>query len=86
MTTQELVERLLADAQECAECGWMPEAANLRAAADRLSEMDAENKRLREALNETIIDLNVYSDIGIIRARTIERRAALEHQQQKETP
>jgi len=77
-----------------------PTSPLAKAAADRLSEMDAENKRLkseveflhlrrgqlvierdkaREALNETIIDLNVYSDIGIIRARTIERRAALEH-------
>lgn len=98
MTTQELVERLRNDAQEArreedhySDKGLVGYAAmfaavrqNFKDAADRLSEMDAEIKRLREALNETIIDLNVYSDIGIIRARTIERRAALEHQQKEE--
>jgi hypothetical protein len=104
MTTQELVKWLLMVAANDAAHEYTNRADHMRLAADRLSEMDAENKRLkseveflhlrrgqlvierdkaREALNETIIDLNVYSDIGIIRARTIERRAALEQQQQK---
>ena len=47
MTTQELVERLRADAQECAALHQTREAANLRAAASRIEEMDAENKRLK---------------------------------------
>jgi len=48
MTTQELVERLeaMANYEDAGE--YHLAAKRLRAAAARLSEMDAENKRLRE--------------------------------------
>jgi hypothetical protein len=48
-----------------------------RAAALRLDELERENARLRAALDETILDLRIYTDIGIITSRAIERRAAL---------
>lgn len=84
--TQELIERLRDGViyDDEGEILRLATKALMRAAADRLSQLEGEVGRLREALNETIIDLNVYADIGIIRARTIERRAALEHQQKGE--
>lgn len=55
MTTQELVERLLTEASDADETARQWNAASqlgphLRAAASRLSEMDAEIKRLRDAM------------------------------------
>ena len=58
MNTHELIEALRAQADfidadtydECWEVKETPRGKMLRAAASRLSEMDAENKRLREAL------------------------------------
>ena len=60
MNTHELIEALRAQADfidadtydECWEVKETPRGKMLRAAASRLSEMDAENKRLREALDE----------------------------------
>ncbi len=92
MTTQELVERLeaMANYEDAGE--YHLAAKRLRAAASRLSEMDAENKRLREALT-TIghslvcapIDYAEHNAGELLRAGNI-ARAALEQQQQKETP
>lgn len=79
MTTQELVERLRhleADAKD------------LRTAADRLLEadqMDAENKRLREALERVLLDVEFLWEDGTLPNRRddviyVRARAALEHQ------
>ena len=50
MTTQELVERLAALTSRLEPWSHSKALAAMKAAADRLSEMDAEIKRLREAL------------------------------------
>ena len=102
MTTQELVERLR-DAglnlghEAMNKNPWEPkippEQAVFFQAADRLSEMDAENKRLREALGEIAkqvpakdMDEDYYEaadfEDGYDRC-VFAARAALEHQQQK---
>ena len=84
MTTQELVERLRhleADAKD------------LRAAADRLLEadqMDAEIKKLREALTNLLASLDRLGDYGVyviddgLGNAYAASRAALEHQQKGE--
>ena len=48
-----------------------------RAAAARLSELERENARLREALFQTHLDLVAYADIEVARKRLVKRRAAL---------
>jgi hypothetical protein len=48
-----------------------------RAAALRLAELERENARLRELLSETMMDIAIFEDVGHIRARAMERRAAL---------
>jgi cell shape-determining protein MreC len=53
-TTSEIVERLNELAQNEAECGFMTEAYDLRAAAARLSELERENARLRAELEEKL--------------------------------
>ena len=100
MTTQELVERLNNWIEGEAAIDWpyptLPadRAEVLRAAASRLSEMDAKNKRLREAL----ADLTSWFTLPMISGKVWiipagERgaddavnaaRAALEHQQKGE--
>ena len=92
MTTQELVERLTwkaedqaREASEDRSDGFEYEASIhdkdadlLRAAASRLSEMDAENKRLREALKPFAAQTRASS---LTEERMIlAARAALEHQ------
>lgn len=86
MNTQELVQRLRADADfidadtydECWEVKETPRGKMLRAAACRLSEMDAENKGLREALRMFLPE----SDNGLVSfsEAIANARAALEHQ------
>ena len=92
MTTQELVERLTwkaedqaREASEDRSDGFEYEASIhdkdadlLRAAASRLSEMEDTLKRLRKQLSETMMDIAIYEDVGVIRARAMERRAALD--------
>jgi hypothetical protein len=68
-TTSELVERLRTDLTGYE--GMLFEAANA------LEKLERENARMRAALDETILDLRIYTDIGIITSRAIERRAAL---------
>lgn len=94
MTTQELVERLeeiaimrdltasfhsnpslIREERETA-------SKTLRAAASRLSEMDAENKRLREALKPFAAQTRVSSLTE--EKMILAARAALEHQQKGE--
>ena len=98
MNTQELMEALLAQADfidadtydECWEVKETPRGKMLRAAASRLSEMDAEIKRLREALREIAkqvpakdMDEDYYEaadfEDGYDRC-VFAARAALEHQ------
>ena len=43
----------------------------------RLAELERENARLRELLSETMMDIAIFEDIGHIRVRAMERRAAL---------
>jgi len=43
----------------------------------RRGQLVIERDKAREALDETILDLRIYTDIGVIVSRTIERRAAL---------
>ncbi len=55
------------------------ERAITRACMDKSATIVAalrELEAVKAALNETILDLSIYTDIGIIRARAIERRAA----------
>lgn len=90
MNTQELVERLRADADfidadtydECWEVKETPRGKTLRAVASRLSEMEAENKRLR-ALCREAADFygqgGVFPIDGVMSLRL--GGAALEHQQ-----
>jgi hypothetical protein len=73
-TTQELVERLEA---LVARHFIGDDEKVVRAAAARLSELERENARLREALFETHLDLVVYADIDVARKRLVKRRAAL---------
>ena len=61
-TTSEIVERLNELAQNEAECGFMTEAYDLRAAADRLAELERENARLREAVQKIHNHLSDYID------------------------
>ena len=114
MTTQELVERLTwkaedqaREASEDRSDGFEYEASIhdkdadlLRAAASRLSEVDAENKRLRDALDEVARPMfhmrkraeasgQRLSDMAYNIAHSLDHvqaiaRAALEHQQKGE--
>jgi hypothetical protein len=45
--------------------------------AEKIDELERENAALKIALDDTILDLRIYTDIGIITSRAIERRAAL---------
>jgi len=72
-TTQELVERLRNGTGFSTHPLWVA----CQEAAARLDELERENARLRELLSETMMDIAIYEDIGIIRARAMERRAAL---------
>ena len=79
MTTQELVERLRVHIHK--QIMHPDVRGDLRVAAKRLSEMDAEIKRLREALR---LIANRPTNIPIDPHGMAQfARAALEHQQQK---
>lgn len=93
MTTQELVERLRSYQAYCPQTD-RSDHPICTEAADRLSEMDAENKRLREALGEIAkqvpakdMDEDYYEaadfEDGYDRC-VFAARAALEHQQKGE--
>ena len=51
-------------------------------AASALQSLVERNEKLRDALKEELLDLQVYTDLGIIRARAIERRSALPPEEQ----
>lgn len=90
MTTQELVERLREGLPYVVSATVWAESDALKAeAASRLSEMDAENKRLREALTNLMAHVGPAvlgnSDFSPSwRKAAREARAALEHQQKGE--
>ena len=84
MTTQELVERLramVALKNETPRIPALPRVLAIRA-ADRLSEMDAEIKRLREALKPFAAQTRASSLAE--EKMILAARAALEHQQKGE--
>lgn len=83
MTTQELVDTCRRMAAAHDKNGEPRTAATLRAAASRLSEMEAENKRLREALKSIELHTSVSSHPHC-RDACADARAALEHQQKGE--
>jgi hypothetical protein len=76
-TTSELVERLRALIYRDVPWSHSNAVTTMCEAAEKIDELERENARLRELLSETMMDIAIYEDIGIIRARAMERRAAL---------
>lgn len=91
MTTQELVERLRSYQAYCPQTD-RSDHPICTEAADRLSEMDAENKRLREALSGLFARLDHPGNSGqhvnyFLRWPEVETaRAALEHDKGEPQP
>ena len=73
MTTQELVKWLLMVAANDAAHEYTNRADHMRLAADRLSEMEAQLKRLRKHLSEMTVDIACYEDVSVIRANAMKR-------------
>ena len=71
----ELIEKLNKLASRLTQMGEYDAVDLIDTVVARVSAMPG-RELLREALDDTILDLSIYTDIGIIRARAIERRAA----------